>query len=260
MDQLAYEAIVGKPLVSCDALDFQGWKQDAPMMSVLSGSDVVRIQDMNYSTDAASCMVEPVRPAPIRKEATIGELTFSDTGLVFLCLGRDFDIDTVFRSVFWEASGLTTTPDSPRRRTRSVDQEYMLYLMAAGAHLPPAIYASFRDRLRTILDADELKNEGITPRQESFFDLIEFFSKQKSLRAPTLGITRRGNFVASWRAARDKLVTSQFLGEKRINWLIFAPGTDDSSMMETAAGETSFQNIMRRVRSFKADQWMKRGD
>lgn len=253
MDVLAQDAVVGKSLMLSGALDHQGLDDFIPTLSVCSASDLPTATIFLEGT-FRDTNLDIVRRNPfLLTEAALRDVGILCTGVTFAFFQPDDDSEEAMAKISLGGfSGLTTTLDNRPEGEPLLCDGFMQTLLARGAFLSPDIYESIEDRLLTIIDPEELKDEGITPSMTSFYDFIDFLVTQKGLAPPSLTISRQGHFVASWRLAIDKLVSLEFLGGNQIAWLIFTPE-------ENAAGELTSKRIMRRIRSFQAAEWMRHG-
>jgi len=78
---------------------------------------------------------------------------------------------------------------------------------------------------RLLSEEEELEDEGIAPSIGSFEDLLIFLAARPWAKAPALGMTKVGQFAASWsqhQPTRDVSVT--FLGDGAVKWYAYGLG------------------------------------
>lgn len=239
MEDLARAAVVSGTLTSVNAC-----KEDVHEPSFATGEGVLR------SDYVAGDVGSYDQRRKMLARTSVHALNRPATGLVYYVSEPE---DKECHVLHWLG------PITLQKGCSSFLPQYISILQDSESDLSVKVYWSIYNRLSVILDPDDLADENITPRKASFVDLIDFFVAHKLLMQPRLGITRKGNFIASWRRAKNMLVSLEFIGKGRIDWLIFAPNAAEPNFIETAAGEANFTTIMQRIRSFRAEGWMKNG-
>lgn len=185
-------------------------------------------------------------------------------------------IGTDFTTTFFPTGGclflstgemtLAESADSPRYE-ENVDNEVMLSLLTDQlgsrlsrfrGQLQDDTYFTIEQRLPVFLDPEEFENGDAFPDSDSFTLMFRFLADHPNLQAPRIGLSRVGNFVISWRAARDKLTTLEFQPDGTIRWLVFAPPAPGKSAKVRASGDSPSNNVMKHIAPYQALGWMKR--
>lgn len=120
------------------------------------------------------------------------------------------------------------------------------------------IYERFSHRIPALLDPTDWDEEDELPNWNSFFATLGFLSRHRALRVPTLSLDRNGDFALSWRPARDKLVSMYFGPDGQVSWLVFVPNTDTVDDVEDAAGRTTADIALSRVKKYGVSEWLYR--
>ena len=113
-------------------------------------------------------------------------------------------------------------------------------------------------RLSVLLDPDDWEEGDAFPDFNSFERLLRFLADHFELRPPSVFLSRRGYFDASWRTSRDKLASMEFHPNGTVSWMVFAPSPINTDNMEEAAGDTQVELVLRRIEDYGALEWMRR--
>ena len=126
--------------------------------------------------------------------------------------------------------------------------------------LQPETFVAVERRLPVFLDSEEFESGEAFPNVGSFMLLLRFLVEHPEFQVPRVSLSRRGYFVISWRAARDKLVTLEIQSDGMIRWLVFAPPLPGKILKERASGDSSSNSVLGHIASFGALEWMKRAE
>ena len=162
------------------------------------------------------------------------------------------------------ASGVDLGPEDllppvrPEAALRDAEARLRRLLAGARPHLVADLYERIERRLAVVLDADDWEEGDELPDLRSFGRLLQFLGEHPDLRPPSIFLSRRGYFDASWRAAPDKLASIEFHPDGRVSWLVFAPSPTKQEQTEEASGETRVELVLRRVEDYGVNEWMGR--
>ena len=108
---------------------------------------------------------------------------------------------------------------------------------------------------RLVSDQGELDEDEITPSPSSFDDLLAFLASRPWSRAPAVGLSRNGQFSASWGRSQPAKsdVTLTFRGDGSVKWYVFGLG---KRHMGSAAGTSERLDLPRILVGLKCDDWM----
>ena len=124
--------------------------------------------------------------------------------------------------------------------------------------LPSDTYETIHHRLTSLLNPENWEISDTLPNAISFTKLLQFLSDFEHLREPRIALARNGNFVLSWRAAQDQLVTLEFLPSDVVRWLVFAPPPAGSTVKQRATGQSSRTTILDHISPYGVLNWLKR--
>ena len=132
------------------------------------------------------------------------------------------------------------------------------FLALYKKRLPADTHDRISHRISALLDPTDWEEEDVLPNWNSFFATLEFLSRHRELRVPTISLDRYGHFALSWRPARDKLVTMYFGPDGQVSWLVFFPNTDMVDGVEDVAGRATANLVLSRVKKYGVSQWLYR--
>lgn len=147
-------------------------------------------------------------------------------------------------------------PNWPYSSLTEIDHTCQTLLSAFKHELSHQTFDRLMKRLTVLFDKEEWDKGKELPNIESFLKLITFLASYRNFSCPSIFLTQRGFFEASWRKDVDKLVTLEFQPSALVRWLVFAPARTYSQLKEAAAGETDFDSVMSRISIFGAENWM----
>ena len=76
-------------------------------------------------------------------------------------------------------------------------------------------------------------DEGAPFSTESMNDLITFMTEHQELALPSVVLTPAGHVRAQWRRGREEHFALAFLGDNIVQYVIFAPGFENTSGVAT---------------------------
>ena len=132
------------------------------------------------------------------------------------------------------------------------------FLALFKKRLPADTHNRISHRISALLSPTDWDEEDELPNWNSFFATLEFLSRHRELRVPTLSLDRYGHFALSWRPARDKLVSMYFGPDGQVSWLVFVPDTDTVDGVEDAAGRATADLALSRVKKYGVSEWLYR--
>lgn len=89
--------------------------------------------------------------------------------------------------------------------------------------------------------------------------LIRLLKDHPDLSEPGVVLTPSGNIRAQWRAAPNKLCAVEFMGDGRVRFVVFAPGTGDPPQTIRVSGiALPVEDFMSAIEPYGADTWMGR--
>ncbi len=101
-------------------------------------------------------------------------------------------------------------------------------------------------------DQSEISSESL----RTFFRLLR---DHPDLSEPGVVLTPSGNIQAQWRAAPNKLCAVEFMGDGRVRFVVFAPGTGDPPQTIRISGiALPVEDFMSAIEPYGADTWMGR--
>ena len=131
-------------------------------------------------------------------------------------------------------------------------------LAAHKVRLRYDVYEVIQDRIPVLLDPDDWETSDTWPNMTSFNRMLGYLGAHPEYRAPSVFLTRLGYFDASWRPAKDALVSIIFRPDGHANWLVFVPSEDKTDMAEEAAGRIAAELLTQRLKDFNALKFVRR--
>jgi len=122
-------------------------------------------------------------------------------------------------------------------------------------HLASGVPDKIERRIKVLLDKLEF-DDAEKPDLDSFEALVEFLSNNPRLKMPSIFLDDAGKFDASWRPARDRLVSINFQNLNAIMWLLFVPWEEDEEGTSEASGRCSPDDFLEQTKGFGVKDWM----
>ena len=255
MDQVAFDGLMAStalPLYRDDREEDQPSTTYSQGQSTMIDDSVVMPTELRMTVGGVQCLV--VR-APISYAIAPVDYPVESARVMACIIGHAFaggggrDLQPLPTSALTTVGLLEGVDADPRKKYTEI-----LFADLLPSHFRKPLLS----RLAIILDPDELQDRRIIPLESSFTSLLAFLKQHPKIAAPQLTITPRGYFKATWRKARDSFVTLEFRGRNDVHWLVFAPNSERPDGIEPGAGESDFRQVMKRLKNYKADQWMRR--
>ncbi len=118
------------------------------------------------------------------------------------------------------------------------------------------IDSAWRDKLFRQLDSlhdlDEWDANDAPMKASSFYTFLRTMFRLKPQRKPGLGLSPKGNLVASWEKDGDYL-TVEFLPSEQTLWVISRLNDDET---ERIAGQTAARYLASTLATFQLDRWL----
>ncbi len=176
---------------------------------------------------------------------------------------------TLHRAVTWatRATNVSCPDDAPisspfqtiyERRSEAEKVSELMELIRRSDELP------FAKRLaRRLKELVHIAQEEAPDQSEmssvSLRTLIRLLKDHPDLSEPGVVLTPSGNIRAQWRAAPNKLCAVEFVGDGRVRFVVFAPGTGDPPQTIRVSGiALPVEDFMSAIEPYGADTWMGR--
>lgn len=116
--------------------------------------------------------------------------------------------------------------DTRARQTLTIDQQLAAksaalkkLLSAVSMYLDAGWRVQLLERLDVFLDAGDWNNDLALPSEESFATFLRAIIYLHPSKHPGLGLSARGNFLASWRRDRNRIVI-EFQSKDQLRWVL----------------------------------------
>jgi len=90
---------------------------------------------------------------------------------------------------------------------------------------------------------------------DSLQNFLAFFQSEPNLKYPSLVTSPLGNIVAEWRIDSEHHFGAEFLPNKNVRFVVFAPNSKNPLRIDRISGITQFQTLMDTFKPHNVNSW-----
>lgn len=95
--------------------------------------------------------------------------------------------------------------------------------------------------------------EPISP--QSLQDFVNFLLEPNNLSCPEVVLTPNGNIRSQWKKSRNQHFAVEYLGNRNVRFVVFAPDQNDLDKITRVSGQTSLDSLIDNVKPYGVLSW-----
>ena len=125
-----------------------------------------------------------------------------------------------------------------------------------GDQLDVPFALNLAKRLNFLVEASREEypdQEPISP--QSLQDFVNFLQESDNLACPEVVLTPNGNIRSQWKKSRNQHFAVEYLGNRNVRFVVFAPDQNYPDKITRVSGQTSLDSLMNHVIQFGVLSW-----